>query len=279
MTTPSPIPTPNIPIGDLSSLAQALGLDPSALPTATVGASRAMVYMGMTDPGQEFIDTYGTVNPLTGRPLGQSLTQIEAPAPKLMSAEEAKLSILGWSEAELEAFTDRAVAAGLLDESPTRDEAEQLWSSLVDKASKYHAFGKQVTPQDMLDIYAVPPDKLASLNKSVTRQVRVVDQAQARSVLTSVMAQELGRRPTEIEVDDFQAELNAAQANAPLVTTTTRTGDTTNVTTSGGVDEDDFAGTYARGGKPELNSEYGAYQAATTYYEALLQAIRGPVGM
>lgn len=134
---------------------------------------------------------------------------------------------------------------------------------------------------------------------SITRFAKITTNDDARGLLNDMMSRELGRRAVASEVDRFQAALNLAQMNNPLVTSryTTGTsnsngmsqasGNSSNSSSSssgnsysnggeqGGVNQGQFAQDYVIDTDPQ--SEYGKYQAATTYANALFQAIRSPV--
>lgn len=301
---------------DLAELDALLGLDPSQInPASPTGASGPRVYMGRRITGYTqgrdsgIPKTTTGVNPLTGRPMGPSLQTIgdvgnemqQGPYPtyedETLSLQQAIDRFVTFTEAEVEALAQRLIAVGKLDEGYDYDQVEAAWTTLVTKAARqYTVAGKKLTPFDVIDKY-YGADALAAIGSTATpatpkistvvnRSVQITDNDGARRTLSTIMAQDLGRRPTEAEIDDFQVALNDAQRKAPQVSTirsqvnadgTERSSDTT--TTGGGINADAFAEKFARGDKPSLDSEYGQYQAASTYYDALLGAIRGPVGM
>lgn len=142
--------------------------------------------------------------------------------------------------------------------------------------------------------------KVPKASKVVTRELTLATNDDARSLLGNMLTRELGRRPSAKEVDNFQAALNEAQTKNPFVTTQatgraglgprgesqdTQTfdqngkpmGSATSTTKTGGVDPQQFADRYFQQHYQEggLDSEYGAYQAATTYMSALMQALKG----
>jgi uncharacterized protein YifE (UPF0438 family) len=164
------------------------------------------------------------------------------------------------------------------------------WEKMVNLAAERHLErpDEMLTPMDMLDIgwgngqgsegSEVKRDPVTVVNKSVT----ISTNEQARGLLRSMLAEKLGRKPTVLEIDDFQAALNEAQKANPRSTSTTSSfnasgRETSQVSTvSGGMDEGEFAEDYTDFRDPD--SEYGRYQAATTYYNALRAAIVGPGG-
>src|SRR5688500_18852935 len=88
----------------------------------------------------------------------------------------------------------------------------------------------------------------------------------------------LGRDPTKSEIGAFQKALNAYEKANPTVTTQTTNymGDTVTgqtSTTKGGVKEG--ARQLMAVEDVKKDPEFGAYQAATTYFDAMMQMIGG----
>lgn len=197
----------------------------------------------------------------------------------------------------------------------TRVDFENAWDDLVGLAVKWHSSNPKsmLSPYDMLDLYFGHGDTHnngkgtftgAGKNKAVTaarvvqRDMQVSTNDDARSLLSNMITRELGRRPSAKEIDDFQAALNDAQRKNPYVTTqytgastlsgpgdastqvtrdTTGKATRTSSTKTGGVDPNQFADKYFQDKYQGagLDSEYGQYQAATTYMSALMQALKG----
>jgi hypothetical protein len=101
--------------------------------------------------------------------------------------------------------------------------------------------------------------------------------AQARTTLTAVLKDALGRMPSEQELADFIAMLNEAESKSPTktVTRTTKTGDNTRAvarTTPSGVDPQQMAEEFAAdigGGAPR------AAKAETDYLMGYLSSLGG----
>jgi hypothetical protein len=114
-------------------------------------------------------------------------------------------------------------------------------------------------------------------------QVNLSDPTEADSVFVQALQQRLGRAPTDPEKHAFLAALNAAQRSNPTVTKTNYTLDpktggynTTVGETSGGVNPGQFADDFTM---KNNKGEYGAYQAATTYFDAMMGALGTPGGI
>lgn len=102
--------------------------------------------------------------------------------------------------------------------------------------------------------------------------------AQARTLLTGILREALGREPTDTEVSKFLLILNKAEAKSPnrTITTTTTNGDMTKAvsrSTPSGVDPEALAQEFAQnigGGRPyEANAQ-------TRYLTALLESLGRP---
>lgn len=214
----------------------------------------------------------------------------------LRDERDVYLDLQRMTESELAQLAKQMVAAGLLDEDFKREDVEKAWDFLIAKAADYHEANPNslMTPVDMLELYgaggaaalgSTGTAQAAKIQEVISRSRDLTSNTEARALLTRAATDALGRRPTAKEIDDLQVALNSAQTKNP-VTTTTRTslgagGDvrSQDQTQTGGVNADAFTDKWVRGGdKPSLDSEYGAYQAASTYYNALMQAIAGPGG-
>lgn len=214
----------------------------------------------------------------------------------LRDERDVYLDLQRMTESELAQLAKQMVQAGLLDEDFKREDIEKVWDVLITKAADYHEANPNslMTPVDMLELYGAAgaaalgstgTAQAAKIEEIISRSRDLSSNTEARALLTRAATDALGRRPTAKEIDDLQVALNSAQTKNP-VTTTTRTSlsasgevRSQDQTRTGGVNADAFTDTWVRGGdKPSLDSEYGAYQAASTYYTALMQAIAGPGG-
>lgn len=207
------------------------------------------------------------------------------------TAADVKARAYQMDEEEVARIAAKMVDAGLMKDGSDRFEFEKVWALMVDKAAdRFQYTGAYLTPEDMIDLYGSrgiggPGSTLAPGQPGgpsvtdVTTGVTLSDSTQAWGLLRSMLRSELGRNPSDSEVDDFQAALNEAQRASPEITSRTTSTDlsgnqTIGVTRSGGVDPDAVAQDYLR---KNLDSEYTAYQASTTYASALMDALGATV--
>jgi hypothetical protein len=134
-------------------------------------------------------------------------------------------------------------------------------------------------------------------------QVDISNPEQSRALVQDVLSRALGRWATGDELGEFVGTLNTYQRENPSVST--RTSETTpqtttQTTTDGGEGTDSVSSTETVGGETSTSTvnqqgataeggqqlllenameapDYGAYQASTTYYDALLGALAAPV--
>lgn len=248
-------------------------------------ATEAEKAAGMFDPGTGFgLNDMEKRQAAYDKQRGQALPILKDPA-------EVANAILSMTPEELKVITDKMVDRGMIDENFNMTDVKNAWTTLVGDAIDWHRANpdQMMTPVDMIDLMhgdgATGEGKGPSSVDVISKTRTISTNDQARSMLRQMMAANLGRRPTQLEVDDFQASLNEAQRNNPQVNTTThqlnaagnQTGSSTVIT--GGMDQgdaDDFA--YEATVDTDPDSEYGKYQQATTYYNSFLNAIRGPGG-
>jgi hypothetical protein len=116
------------------------------------------------------------------------------------------------------------------------------------------------------------------------QNVDLTDPKTARAIANDALSQYLGRAATDEEITAFTASINAAERANPTVTDTTttanyvegeQTSQSSSSTTSGGVTA--AARNQIVADAAMQKPEYGAYQAASTYWNALLQSIGAPV--
>lgn len=306
MTTPTPVGE------DIAAIAQANGTDAATLQQyiAQNGGTAAGTTKNVTLVPAYRIGTATAPNAPLGEDVsgsgmsehtGVGVTTPNRAAPTLRDADDVKLDFNRMSDADLEALGEKLVQANLLPDdwalTGGRADLQAQWNTLVDRAGDYNAangFGTQpdattgtlLTPEDMIDLYsgrsAAGKNQQAQTSTSVSYgQTMTADGA--RRMLTSMMTGALGRAPTAKEADDFQAALNDAQANNPTTTTNVSSVDasgnrTSTSHTSGGFDAQDFAAGYTQDNLQQ-GAEYKHYQAATTYYNAMLQALQSPTGL
>lgn len=302
MTTPSPNPIPTGgSTGNIAGInitpeqiqaqmaAEGVGASVSAgdrkVPSASIRDATGAVW------GYQSNSLFGAVPPgtkVTATESGVTYPGDERTVTGARSVDDVKSDIYRMSDDQREALGRRLVASGALEEGYTRLDLEAAWKSLVELAADYHDArpDTDLTPDDMISLYGDEGGGFgankAGVRTMVERGVDLTSAVDARALLERVLYEHLGRRPTGKEADDFQSSLNDAQRKNPVVSSTTTTtnakGEVTDRsgTSSGGFQPGNYADRYARTGENE--EEFKHYQAATTYTNALMDAIKGPMG-
>lgn len=138
--------------------------------------------------------------------------------------------------------------------------------SIIDSAAKN---GLQLT----LPQATAQADALGGGNQSLASTVRKTTQytmQQVRAAADSIYQNSVGRVLNDDELRMLHQSLNNTLKASPTVTKTDASG---NSVTTGGVDERGFMQQQA-----EANPEFASYQKATTYFDAMLGSLQGPVG-
>jgi hypothetical protein len=105
---------------------------------------------------------------------------------------------------------------------------------------------------------------------STRKQTTQYSLQQVRSAADSIYQNSIGRALNDEELRMLHQSLNTTLKANPTVIKTTASGDST---TYGGIDERGLMEQEA-----QANPEFAAYQQATTYFDSMLDTLRGPVG-
>jgi len=221
-----------------------------------------------------------------GRPAGSYNDQIAQSINErdggLITTSSA-LSKIYESDAYRQKVAEQMVAAGILDPTQINDlgAIQSAWEDVVNQASLFYQAGNGRTPEQVIAM--INMQKKAAAAAVPTTVTHDTTQAQTFNTdgpgdIRTALINMLGRAPTEQETQSYMAGLNsAAQANPQqshsVVHTDANGNTTTNTTNSGGIDPTAVLGQMA-----QADPEYGAYQASTTYMDALRQAIGAFVG-
>lgn len=171
------------------------------------------------------------------------------------------------------------------DESRDFDTLNKWWVTAANQSSLFYSIGRNFTPWDVIEGFGKDSGGRRGSGggggggpRTVTStSVDLTDPDTARAIVNSALSDRLGRAANDEEVSTFLNVLNSAERANPTVTTSHYSGDGSSVssTTTGGI---------GATGKQQLavdealeNPEYGAYQAASTYYNALIQALGSPL--
>lgn len=231
--------------------------------------------------------------------------------PYLLTKNDAYSYFNQFSGKQLRDFIATGQVAGQLNDSAGFIEAQKLWKKLVDASAGLTAAGKNVAPLDVLASYVgkgplgAAAGKAASvwqveyrsgrkfLVNTQTGQVKyqgpkfettyqktidLTDPTTAKAIATSVFQSLLHRDPGNGELSSYGDALRTAEQQSPVIANTTteydpNTGEAigTSTSSSGGLSAD--AKQYMEAQKIKKSKEYGVVQAATTYENALENAI------
>jgi hypothetical protein len=215
--------------------------------------------------------------------------------------DEATNQYFNWTQKQRDDFRAKGLLSGLLTQGAGDMETYSLWSTLVKQSALYGAQDKPVTPLDILSGYVknnsnggwvkqgdfeVNPATgerryIGPKFKTTTQtQTNLTDPATARAIATKVFQDLLGRDPGQGEIAAYANALSQSEQQNPSTTTTTTqydptTGEATDSSSisEGGVTADGQA--LLASDAIKKKKEYGATQAATTYQNALEQAVYG----
>jgi hypothetical protein len=185
----------------------------------------------------------------------------------------------GWSDNQKADFRNKL---GLMNKSfmlASDDQLAQAWGDYVQQSANYYAAGKTLTPWEIFskDIAVHGGTAGPTTRTTKTTDTSLTSRVDSDAIFKSAAQSLLGRAPTDSEYQSFYANLNSQERANPTVATTTSTTDAEgNVVESSRTSQ----GGLGAGGaqliaqrQAEQNPEYGAYQASTTYMNALMQTI------
>ena len=302
MTVPTPTPGPGVGYGSqqLAASLQALQANPQSGGGGKAGLTGSTpVYLGSLTAGTQG-PNYGILAP-TNR---GNLFKTDSGSTGYGTYDSAKAMPLQWNDSILKQF----VNTGILNKVPGFNgnmgmpEIMSAWDDLVQASIAFNQSdpNRKWTPWDVLNTYKTD-GKFGTIRKgdweydvatgekvkyvgpkTKTQTDKRIDLSSAEDVkalTTQVLTQTLGRAPTAQELAQYKATLNAQEQANPTLTTQTQTlndmGEVVNTATtqSGGLSAEAKAGLVSD--KSKQGPEYGKYQAATTYYNAMMQMISG----
>lgn len=188
-----------------------------------------------------------------------------------------------WDEKTKNKFITQLSLAGYDPQGMPDAKVASLWSDYAKQAAQYYnnGAGAPLTPWDILakdrkqrESYAATPRTISQTSTSYD----ISTKEDAHAIFLTASQQLLGRDPTKAETKNFQSALNAMEKSNPTITTQTskyvgQELQSQTSTTKGGVKEG--ARQVLATEDIKKDPEYGAYQAATTYFDALMQTIGG----
>lgn len=210
-----------------------------------------------------------------------------------MTTSAAQNLFYSWSPEQRNAWGDYLASIGLIPKEKAHDFYTQRdeWGAAVDESAKFFKgqSGARLDPWAAAKIMAGDaPGGQAKADgggpKTVTQKstsIDLTDPETAKGLINDTLTRALGRAATPEELSTFRGILRAGENANPThnTTVTTYNADGTEANSSS-----TSSGGLSGPGKQQLlldqamlKPEYGAYQAAGTYMNALIQAIQSPV--
>lgn len=161
------------------------------------------------------------------------------------------------------------------------------WRAYTIQAAQQTTNGRNMTPWDVMALDLLTREKqrqetVAQGPKTTTAVQTATDlstQLDAKAILYQASQTLLGRAPTDTETSNFWANLNKQETANPQVTTTTTTTAPTGEVISQNQVREGGMGAEAKQmlvmEEAKRNPEYGAYQVATKFQDALMGLVYG----
>ena len=254
--------------------------------TTSSSSSGLTVYFGERPDPPRGPAMHADVNPAAGAPTDRGPAMHQDPeyapwqdlpegGPKQVSLEEAQTMI--YRDGVQKRFVDLLLRNGIIARGDyTWDDIEGWWQKAVTGAANaYKHGGKKVTPYEWLELWhgsGVAGGAAAEDRDQVQKDYTEVDDLDARAAAEDTYSQLMGRAPKGRESDAVREMLNAYAKAHPSITRshTQKDGDVTR-RTSGGMSAAGAQQIVEDGVKAKPG--YAEYQSATTYFNALQQAL------
>jgi hypothetical protein len=210
---------------------------------------------------------------------------------------------LSWSDKQKRDF----ISKGILYKMPGFNadmgmpEIVDAWGDIVDKAIALSTQGANWSPEDVINSYANDNKNFGTVKRgdwlydaasgekvkyvgprtktTTDTRVNLSSAEDVKAITTSMLTELLGRAPTPKELAQYRSTITGYEEKNPEVSTTTShlddQGEVTkqDTKTSGGVT--DAARQSLITEQATQGPEYGKYQSATTYYNAMMQMLGG----
>lgn len=279
------------------------GAGGSGVRAPSLGASPltgAQVYLGQTNPGRSNL-IGNTLDPTGARKSGGPTV---SPKDKYLNYEEARLLPTTWDQATMRKFVNKGILNKVAGFSADMGMPEivSAWDDLVQSSIAFSTGDKKWSPWEIMDSYgnagkfgtvksadgdwlldAATGEKIKYIGprtKTTTeKRVDLSSPEDVRALTTQMLTELLGRAPTAEELSKYRSSIAGLEKANPTVAKTTTTlndrgeVESSDTTTSGGVTD------AARGmlitDAAKQGPEYGKYQGATTYFNAMMQMLGG----
>jgi hypothetical protein len=210
-----------------------------------------------------------------------------------------------WDAKELKSFINKGIVYKIPGFSTDMGmpEAVDAWQKLMMSAQQFSQSGTDWSPYDVMESYNKAPGAFGTIKspdgdwlldartgdrikyigpRSKTTTEKRIDLSSAedvRALTTQMLTELLGRAPSPEEMSKYRTAMGSFEQAHPSVATTTTTinekGEAvgSNTTTSGGVTQEGRAQLISEQAKQ--GPEYGKFQGATTYFNAMMQMLGG----
>lgn len=244
-------------------------------PSAPGSTNNPYIFMG---PGHE-VQRQSPGTATSGPTFGMVYTE-------QMTIQEALDLFWRFTDSQANSFNNFIAGSGGDLSKMTTKKKFDIWKQYVETAFSYQQNGKNYSPWAVMFMELAEKGRLKeeelSKAKTTTATQTTVDLSSpedAEAILFQASQTLLGRAPTADEIGRFSASINQYErANPSFVTTTSTTDEegrivSQDVERTGGTT--DAARSLMAQQEAQANPEYGAHQAATTYYDAMMQMLRG----
>lgn len=187
----------------------------------------------------------------------------------------------GWDAKTKSKFLSQLGLAGYDLGQLKDDQLANLWAGYVQGAAKYALAGNRVSPWDIIGMDIAQRETEVAKPRTVTQTQKSYNLStaeDAQALFQGAAQTLLGRDPTKSEISRFKATLNKYEQANPTMTTTTSDYlgselQNQSSTTKGGVST--ASQQLMAQETAKKNPEYGAYQAATSGMNWLMEMIGG----
>lgn len=280
----------------ISKVRGSAGSGGAAIPS---GSGEQRVYMGSRTPRTYVLGERPYQQSLEGEAFGVpgqsvSVSSVGEPEDVAPSMSEVLQEFYLWDENRRRKWGQHLVALGLISPEDVNNyrKLEEAWATIVQDAANLYADGRghKLTPWQAARFIAGDEEDQERRRKSfadeapftgvksqVSSSVDLTDPTTAKAVINDVLSQMLGRAANAEELSQFTATLNAAERANPTTTTTTGTYDAGDLVSSSSVSSGGLDRGQVIQDRAMNLPDYGAFQASTTYADALFRAIQSPV--
>jgi hypothetical protein len=215
----------------------------------------------------------------TGAYLGSILVHND----KRLPIDDAIQAFYAWGDDERAQWGKRLYGAGVIRDPGDFNGMLEAWKYAVTQTASYNAAGRsKLTPwafMDMLERTGGTPGQKVDVPKTTTSsntQYNIPSKSDAGAAIRTLFKEQLGRDPEDGELDRYTSMLISKFRANPASTTTTTTTDPDGNSTSKSTSKSGFNPAGYLEDQVQGDPEWGAYQAATTYFNALQGALGAP---